>query len=161
MPHRNAMDFCLWQYGDENDQPSKHVLRLRGDGKVGINTKDLTRTFYVNGDAGGTTAWYNDSDERLKKNITTIEEPLEKVQKLRGVQFEWKNTENHPEGRQLGFIAQEAVDVIPEVVEKKGEYYSMQYAPVTALLVEAIKELKAENEVLKAETEVLKFRTPM
>jgi len=51
----------------------------------------------------------------------------------------------------MGFIAQEAVDIISEVVEKKGDdSYSMQYAPVTALLVEAIKELKAENEVLKA-----------
>ncbi len=46
--------------------------------------------------------------------------------------------------------------MIPELIEKKDDSYSMQYAPITALLVEAIKELKAENEVLRAESEVLK-----
>ncbi len=119
-------------------------------GNVGIETETPNRTLTVNGDAGGTTAWSNDSDERLKKNVTTIENALEKVQKLRGVSFEWKETENHPEGKQLGFIAQESTGIVPEVIDKKGEYYSMQYAPLTALLVEAVKELKAENEALKA-----------
>ena len=58
----------------------------------------------------------------------------------------------------MGFIAQEAVEIIPEVVDKSGEYYTMQYAPVTALLVEAVKEqqkmigeLKQENTKLKSE----------
>ena len=123
--------------------------------RIGINTSSPDRTFKVNGDAGGTTPWYNDSDERLKEKIITIDDPLEKVKKLRGVQFEWKNTKNYPEGKQIGFIAQEVKNIIPEVVDKKGEYYGMQYAPITALLVEAIKELKAENEIQKARVEAL------
>ncbi len=106
----------------------------------------LNRTFFCNGIAGGTTAWYNDSDIRLKKNIETISNTLERVKKLRGVNYEWKNTENRSEGLQMGFIAQEANDIIPEVVDDSGEYYSMQYAPITALLVEAVKE---QQEIIK------------
>jgi hypothetical protein len=99
---------------------------------------------------------YNLSDVRLKKDIITIENALDKVEKLRGVQFEWKDITNHPEGKQIGFIAQEAKEIIPEVVSKKGKNLSMQYAPITALLVEAVKELKTENETFKRENEQLR-----
>ena len=98
------------------------------------------RTFFVNGEAGGTTAWFNDSDARLKKNVTTIENPLTKVMSLRGVNYEWIDAENHSEGLQMGFIAQEVEGIVDEVVSNKNDRYSMQYAPLTALLVEAIKE---------------------
>ena len=98
------------------------------------------RTFYVNGDAGGTGDWHSDSDARLKKDIATIPEALEKVMQLRGVNFKWKDTEHHEEGIRMGFIAQEAVEIIPEVVSQKNDHYTMQYASVTALLVEAVKE---------------------
>jgi opacity protein-like surface antigen len=99
---------------------------------------------------------YKLSDVRLKKDIITIENALDKVEKLRGVQFEWKDITNHPEGKQIGFIAQEAKEIIPEVVSKKGKNLSMQYAPITALLVEAVKELKTENETFKRENEQLR-----
>jgi trimeric autotransporter adhesin len=116
---------------------------------AGIDINSNSRTFFVNGDAGGASAWNNDSDERLKKNIVTIPNALERVMKLRGVNFEWKETENHEEGVQMGFIAQEAVEVIPEVVDKKGEYYSMEYASINAILVEAIKEQQKQIEELQ------------
>lgn len=124
-------------------------------GKVGIGTSTPTRKLSVNGDAGGTSAWNTDSDERLKKNIMPIERALEKVTGLQGVHFEWIDTTNHEEGRRIGFVAQQVKDVLPEVVDKKGGYYSMQYAPITALLVEAIKEMKAENDALKARISAL------
>ncbi|MBU0766145.1 MAG: tail fiber domain-containing protein [Bacteroidetes bacterium] len=121
-----------------------------------------SRTFFVNGPAGGTDAWFNDSDERLKKNITTLPDALERVQKLRGVRFEWKNPESG-KSAQMGFIAQEAEKIIPEVVCNEGGKYSMQYAPVTALLVEAVKEqqkmideLKKDNSELKKDNFYLK-----
>ncbi|MBL57579.1 MAG: hypothetical protein CMP61_10345 [Flavobacteriales bacterium] len=117
------------------------------------------RTFSVNGDAGGTTAWFNDSDERLKKNITTIPNSLNKVMALRGVNYEWKDTTHHLPGIQMGFIAQEAEQIIPEVVDapqNDTSYYSMQYAPLTALLVEAIKEQQAIIEAQKREIETQK-----
>ncbi|MFC1581737.1 tail fiber domain-containing protein, partial [Candidatus Neomarinimicrobiota bacterium] len=108
------------------------------NGNSSHNTSD--RTFFSNGAAGGTGAWNNDSDGRKKKNIATIDQALDKVQNLRGVNFEWKETEHHEEGLQMGFIAQEVEAVIPEVVSNGGDSYSMQYSPLTALLVEAVKE---------------------
>ena len=127
-------------------------------GSVFVNTSSepVNRKFYVNGNAGGTTSWLSDSDIRLKKDIITIENALIRVEKLRGVQFEWKDTASHPEGKQIGFIAQEAQEIIPEVVDEKGEHLSMQYAPITALLVEAIKELKAKNDTTISENKLLK-----
>ena len=117
------------------------------------------RTFFSNGPAGGTTAWYNDSDRRLKKNISTIENALEKVNKLRGVNYKWKDSKTHSDGLQMGFIAQEAEKVIPEVVDNSDDHYSMQYAPITALLVEAVKdqnkEFRSQNKELKKRVEQL------
>ncbi len=112
--------------------------RLVINGSSSDNTSN--RTFFSNGNAGGTAAWFNDSDVRLKKDITTISSPLQKVLALRGVNYNWIDTINHAKGLQMGFIAQEAQKIIPEVVDTTGKYYSMQYAPVTALLVEAVKE---------------------
>ncbi len=130
---------------------------IRADnGNVGIGNSAPNRKLYVDGDAGGTTAWFNDSDARSKEKVSTIENALEKVSKLRGVQFEWKETTNHPEGKQIGFIAQEAQEIIPEMVSNKGDHLSMQYAPITALLVEAVKEIKAENEAIRRDNSALK-----
>jgi aspartate/methionine/tyrosine aminotransferase len=87
---------------------------------------------------------------------------------LRGVNFEWNDQSVEP-GKRMGFVAQEAEKVIPEVVNTKGEYMSMQYAPITALLVEAVKEqqkiisvqnnkldnLEKNNEILNSKIESL------
>ena len=128
-------------------------------GKIGIGTTTPSRKLYVNGSAGGTEDWNASSDIRLKKNIRTIPNALEKVNNLRGVNFEWKDTENRSKGVKMGFIAQEAKEVIPEVVSKSGDYYSMQYASITALLVEAVKEqnneFKTQNVELKKRVEQL------
>jgi len=138
--------------------PNGHLNQLvldQSNGNVGIGTTTPTRKLWVNGAAGGTTGWYNDSDVRLKNNVVTIDNALDKVENLRGVYFEWNDKENHILGRQMGFIAQEALPVIPEVVDKAGEYYGMDYASINALLVEAIKELKAQNDSLRARIEAL------
>ncbi len=119
--------------------------------KIVINGKynPNNRTFFVNGSAGGGTAWYNDSDQKLKRDIVTIPDALDKILKLRGVNFNWINPLEGMEGLQMGFIGQEAVEVIPEVVSVIEDHYSMQYAPITALLVEAVKEQQKQIEELK------------
>lgn len=125
---------------------------INGNSSMNINN----RTFFVQGSAGGTGAWWNDSDERLKKNIVTIPNALSKVLHLRGVNFEWKDPNSSEKGMRMGFIAQEAEKLIPEVVGNEGGAYSMQYAPVTAVLVEAVKEQQKQIESLKAELEGIK-----
>ncbi len=83
------------------------------------------------------------SDERLKSNIRTIDSALDKVTAMRGVYFD-------KDGRAgVGVIAQEVEAVIPEVVNESGEYKSVAYGNLVGVLIEAIKELKAEIEELK------------
>lgn len=83
------------------------------------------------------------SDERLKDNIETIEDALTKVTNMRGVTFT-------REGRQgTGVIAQEMQKVMPEVVHDEGEYMSVAYGNLVGVLIEAVKDLKAEVDELK------------
>jgi len=104
--------------------------------------------------ATGNITAFNSSDKRLKSNIVTLDGALEKVLKLRGTSFDWKEGKEdiHPyKGNDIGFIAQELKEVIPEVVgEMHGGFYGVKYDKLTPLLVEAIKELKAEIDILKS-----------
>ena len=75
------------------------------------------------------------SDQRLKSNIETIDNALEKISNMRGVYF----TKDGEEG--TGVIAQEVEKVLPEVV-KDGEYKSVAYGNMIGVLIEAVKELK-------------------
>jgi hypothetical protein len=132
-----------------NDSSNTLIYGEFDNQKVGIHTVRPTRTLSVNGDAGGSSAWHSDSDQRLKTNIETIHNPIEKIKKLRGVQFEWKDQDNHPKGTKIGLVAQEVIKILPEVVEQKGEYYSIEYAPISALLIEALKSQQETIESLK------------
>ena len=99
------------------------------------------------------------SDQRLKDNINTIDNALYKVNKLRGVEFEWNATSRKGQ-RDIGVVAQEVEEVLPEIVREKtpcvGEfcentekYKTVDYQKLTAVLIEAVKELSAEVEDLK------------
>lgn len=83
------------------------------------------------------------SDERLKSDIKTIYNALEKVSQMRGVTF----TKNDRKG--TGVIAQEMQKVMPEVVHNGDEYLSVAYGNLVGVLIEAIKELKEEVDELK------------
>ena len=109
------------------------------------------------------------SDERKKTGITTITNALNTVSQMRGVSYQFVNSELTPQthmtmdnGTKLGFIAQEVIPLLPSVVIDAGgeravphengwcDRYAIDYGSVTALLVEAIKELKADKEALEA-----------
>ena len=92
------------------------------------------------------------SDERLKENVTSIESALNKVESLRGVEFDWiANKEIHPnEGHDLGVIAQEVEAVLPELVQtRENGYKAVKYDKLTAVLIEAVKELSARVKTLE------------
>ncbi len=92
------------------------------------------------------------SERRWKTNIETIPDALEKVQRLRGVYFDWKGN-----GQQdIGMIAEEVGEVIPEVVayEPDGDdARSLDYARLVAVLVEAVKAQQDRIEALEAKIE--------
>ena len=91
------------------------------------------------------------SDRRLKENIEVIPNALDKVQALNGVSFDWKKTGE----KSAGVIAQEVQEVLPEAVKEVtpvgggDSHLSVNYHALTSILIESIKELKAEIEELK------------
>jgi hypothetical protein len=105
-------------------------------------------TFTAKGDI---VAYGSPSDKRLKENIKPIESALDKVIKLQGVTFDWKKSDSVLDIKEdVGFIAQDVQKVIPELVrENKNGMLSMRHQGIAPILLEAIKELKAEIEELK------------
>ena len=96
------------------------------------------------GKCGGNRDWENDSDARLKENVSTITNALHTITNLRGVTFDWKSGG----ARDAGFIAQEALPYVPETISynEERDEYTMAASQLTALLVEGVKELKAEKD---------------
>ena len=102
-------------------------------------------------------AWTTYSSRRWKTNIEPLKNPLSKVMSLRGVSFDWKENGKHD----IGFIAEEVGEIVPEVVayEANGkDAQSVDYARLTALLVEAVKEQQKMIDEMKVEIEVLKAK---
>ena len=143
-------------YGDF----SADTLEINGYLGVGIAPSDTgyRLTLPNTDDKGGrgiANEWISSSSLRWKENITPIPNALEKVQHLRGVYYHHKQSKK----REVGMIAEEVGKVFPEIVdyEKNGtDAIGMSYDRLTAVLVEAVKELKAENQVLKKRMIVLK-----
>jgi hypothetical protein len=88
------------------------------------------------------------SDRRVKENIHTIDNALDKVNNLRGVYYTRIDSEDKQ--RKVGVIAQETLEVLPEVVGKDTDgMYNVAYGNITAVLIEAIKEQQTQIEELK------------
>lgn len=145
-------------------------MTIQADGDVGIGTTgptyDLELAANSAGKPGGG-SWTDTSDERLKTNITYMDskQALDLVMRLKGVNFEWIHPEEHgnEDGVTGGFIAQDVERVLPQFVGVNdqigghdaslvaGEAKTLQLNfEFDALIVEAIKELKSENDMLKA-----------
>jgi cob(I)alamin adenosyltransferase len=114
---------------------------------------DLTLT-------GNVTAYGTISDIRMKENIIKLDGAMDKVSAINGYYFNYKTDEN--KSRLIGVIAQEVEQVMPELVYEFNQIDSneltkaVRYEHLTAVLVEAIKELKQEIKDLKQEVDVLK-----
>lgn len=107
------------------------------------------------------------SDGRFKKDVAPIENSLAKILALKGVSYHWKKDEFKSRGfddrMQIGFIAQDMEKVLPELVYTGNDgYKAVSYDKLTAVLVEALKDLKIKNEKeiaeLKKENESLKAK---
>jgi hypothetical protein len=102
------------------------------------------------------------SDERLKKNIKPLAGALDSLLQLKGVTFDWKDPEKQlgerDRGHQTGFIAQDVQKAFPTWVQENPDGFKTLDIPakqVTALTVESIRELKAENDKLRARVDAL------
>jgi len=141
---------------------------IRAPGGVGIGTDDPAgHQLAVNGSAAkpGGGSWSVYSDVRLKKNIKPLRGALDRLLKLRGVTFEYKDPDATIAlpGVQTGLIAQEVEEVFPEWVDEDANGY--KYVTVhglEALLVEALRELReqriTDTSTLQAEADELRTR---
>jgi fibronectin-binding autotransporter adhesin len=110
--------------------------------------------FNVEGGIQATNIIYT-SDRRFKQHIRPLTSALTSVLALRGVRYEWNALGVQRGGTagagQVGLIAQELEQIYPELVSTGADgYKAVNYAQLTPVLIEAIKELKAENDALKA-----------
>ena len=102
---------------------------------------------------------YFGSDIRLKENIQLIDNPITLINQIRGVRFDW--TEDYIQGRggldgyfvrkhDIGVIAQEIESILPEIVATRDDgFKAVKYEKIVPLLIESIKELHREIEILK------------
>lgn len=101
-------------------------------------------------------AFYTDSDERLKKNIRPIDDAADVVESLEGVYFDWKSN-NKPAA---GFIAQQLQTTFPVAVDASNpDHLQVEYTAVVPLLVELSKSLKRRLDVVEEELRQVKQKT--
>jgi hypothetical protein len=147
----------------------KNAFTILKNSNVGINMLNPGQKLDIAGGNGRVESGYNwltDSDIRFKNNIYTLEKCLEKVLAMRGVSFDLISDSLNVgiKRKNIGFIAQELENVVPEVVITGSDgFKSVAYDKLTAILTEAIKEqhqqiesTKQENQLLKSELDELK-----
>ena len=157
---RYTGDFRLTRNSETGLRNMMRVNSDNGGSVIDLYTGDgstLGAKIQSNGDARfayDVVAYYSFSDARLKTNVATIQDPLQKVMAMRGVTYEWN--EGYKAGKkEIGLIAQEVMQIIPEVVAEKervdgSKFLSVDYEHLTGLLIEAVKELKKEVDELKS-----------
>ena len=104
----------------------------------------ISGSVYVTGDVVA----YTTSDERLKDNIQLISNPIEKVNQLRGVEFDWKDGMPKAGTHDYGVIAQDVIKVMPELVNQRPDgYFAVDYDKIIGLLIEVVKnqEIRIKN----------------
>jgi len=136
---------------DTNDNNGSEAFQIR---KHNTGMTNGTLLFQVDGsgnvDATADVIAYSSSDKRLKDNLKPISNSLEKLQKLTGYEFDWNDKQDTYEGHDVGVVAQEVEEVLPEVVATRDSgYKAVKYEKMIPLLIESIKELKEEINGLK------------
>lgn len=129
-------------------------------GRVGIENQNPSYTLDVNG-LTRASGYLTVSDAAYKDNISTIENGLEVIKNLRGTTYNLKNETigeiQFDGGKHSGFIAQEIEKDIPHIVFTDDQgYKSVNYTEIIPYLVEGVKEIADQNEVLKRENEELR-----
>ncbi len=152
------------------------IVEILNTGNLGIGTTGPTYQLQLSTDSAGKPnggSWANSSDARLKTDIAPISHALNRLAKLTPVSFTWRNPSLHGGlTKSGGFLAQNVMAEFPswvsqidaegadkQLVGPDGKAYSLTLPfEYDALVVAALKELKAENEMLKARVAVLEER---
>ena len=131
-----------------NSLSSDTKITLQYNGNVGIGTTAPAYALEVVGTIRASSDVIAYSDARVKENVNTITDALTKVTSLRGVTYTRNDMDDKSE--KIGVIAQEVLPILPQVVQQDNNgNYSVAYGNIVGVLIEAIKELKAEIDILK------------
>jgi hypothetical protein len=147
--------------GDRNGNLHLDAISNPVDGKVYLNFYSGNGVAFADG-AGHVVATVDSagnytkvSDGRAKEDVEELRDVLEKIDRVRGVSYRWKRTGSPVRAarqREIGVIAQEVAAVFPEAVTPLGAganpYQGVDYNKLTAVLVQAVRELHAENRTL-------------
>jgi hypothetical protein len=146
-----------------NNAYSIAIFAKQSNAFVGLGTTAPTQKLHVVGNAyktEGGTSWATSSDLRLKTLLGNYEKGLDEISALQPVRFRY--LENNPRElqsdiEQVGLVAQDVQKIFPEAVsEAEDGYLDFNIHAINIALVNAVKELKDENDMLKAENSVLK-----
>ena len=150
-------------HGANNNMGISDLLPGYTRGDYGVVYSSANNIYFAVGSSylsyiGGGSGQYTISDERQKENVSTLTGALDKVKQLRGVSFTWKDSTDRGTDTQIGLIAQEVEQVYPELVgdgdlpnttDGEAPMKSVNYAHLTSVLIEAIKELEARVKELE------------
>jgi hypothetical protein len=162
-----------FSFNFRNNQPgpciaanNREVMTILANGRVGVNTPTPVPNGLCNvvpappfiidiflDVQGGVRAegYWAFSDQRFKSNIKTIENPMERIMKMRGTSYTFRGPsaqEGTTGGTQLGFIAQELQQVVPEaVIEGADGVYAVNYNALTPLVIEGMKQQQGNIDV--------------
>ena len=129
------------------DTSNNYWIGTSGGGHNAVRTGT-----YMTVSSGGTITATADvvaySDRRVKENISTINDALNKVLSLRGVTY--NRTDKEDKSEKIGVIAQEIQEILPQVVQEQEDgMLGVSYGNITAVLIEAVKEQQTQIEELK------------
>jgi hypothetical protein len=135
---------------------STTITALTLDMSEGGNAQFLGNISGSQIEASGDVIAFGSSDRRLKDNITPISEPLNKLSKVGGYTFIWNDKQDAYKGKDVGVIAQEIEEILPEVVTTRGTgYKAVKYEKIVPLLIESIKELQKKVEDIEKKCDCL------
>jgi hypothetical protein len=134
-------------YGNGSTNPNKYIRTYNGSLEI-VNSAYTAAILTVDNSgnltaAGNVTAY---SDAKIKKNVVTIRDALDKVKAMRGVFYTNINTD--VDG--MGVIAQEVLKVCPQAVQDNNGMLSVAYGNLVGVLIEAVKELSGKVAALES-----------
>jgi hypothetical protein len=143
-------------YNNANTSAGNFLL-VAGNG-LGSNSRSDALVLDKDGNLEISGSLSENSDRRLKSSVEPIdEEILGRLAELRPVRFEFKDSDTHPSGEQLGLIAQDVQAEFPELVsEGAGGMLSLSYSKLTAVLLKGIQEQQTQIEGQQATIDSLK-----
>ena len=138
----DATDYIAWTNNTQLDFYINNVneMRLENDGDLHVDGDVISESTVTA------------SDINLKENVSVIDDAINKVEQLNGVEFNWKSSGK----KSAGVIAQDVMEVLPQAVkEVRGlkdddPYLTVSYDQLTGLLIEAVKELSARVKELES-----------